>query len=362
MPYFLESDSFADDPAWPAMAGGSAAREDALRSAYTRLQARAALNKSDGFVTEVQVLELCRGRRQLAERLATRVLADREPMLHRPGDQCECLPEQWRDGYQYAIHGFLKRNPARRETDRNRAQAADLRDARLKHEVYLRDAGCCRYCRSGPLPRKGMGRARDRRKVIQFDHVDPDRPAGADAANLVVSCARCNEFKGRRTPAEADMLLLPVPTDQQRAEWATRPLTLLDCPPDNAPTTDEQPTQQPTDALSDGLSDALSTTDRSAVQQPGQQDVSAGELCPDNGPSSAETGPTTPRSTAAEGLGSGRVGQPVRASVDQLGQPSRSPAAPDVYHRRSRARPPPHLRDPPPLDDHLPDLPPEGDP
>lgn len=353
MPYFLESDSFADDPVWSVMAGGSAAREDALRSAYTRLQARAALNRSDGFVTEVQVLEMCRGRRQLAERLGTRVLADREPKLHRPGDRCECLPEQWRDGYQYAIHGFLKRNPSKAENQRHRAQTADLRDARLKQAVYLRDAGCCRYCRSGPLARKGMGRARDRRKVLQFDHVDPDRPAGADGTNLVAACGRCNEHKGRRTPDEADMVLLPEPTDQQRAAWSARPLTLLDLPD---PTTDTTTDEQPTDALSG----ALSTTRESDVPEADPGAVSAGEVRPDTGQKSPMTAPSTPATTPREGLGSGRVGQPGCASVDRLGQPARAPDAPDVYHRRSRypARPPPgQLRDPPPPEDH----PPEGE-
>lgn len=356
MPYWLESDSFGHDPVWSALAGGSAAREDALQAAYCRLQAAASHIRSDGWLTRAQALRECRGRVQVLDRLAARVLADRAPRLHRPADQCECLEGvDWRDGYDFVIHGFLKRNPSKAENKRHRAQLADLRDARLKQQVYGRDGGCCRYCRSGPLPRKGMGRARDRRKVIHYDHVDPDRPAGPDAVNLVVACARCNEYKGRRTPAEADMVLLDPPTDAERAAWLARDLTLMDPPPAAATTdattnttTDEQPTDALSDALSTGCDDGCPSDD--------PQTVSAGEVCPDNGRSSPESAATTAGTTPGEGLGSGRVGR-TRASVGELGQPLRPPDAPDVYHRRSRGPAPPHLRDLPPIDDHLPDLP-----
>src|SRR5690606_10030604 len=146
------------------------------------------------------------------------------------GDECPCLgTAPWIDGYAYRIHNFLKRNPSKREYDLDKAKKADLRDARLKALVLKRDGGCCRYCGSGPLERKAV-RAKDRRRVLTFDHVDPDRAAGEDGANLVVCCGRCNDEKGARTPDEADMVLLPEPTPEQAARLADREPQRLDRP------------------------------------------------------------------------------------------------------------------------------------
>jgi hypothetical protein len=107
---------------------------------------------------------------------------------------------------------------------------ADLRNGRLRDLAYTRDGGCCRYCGSGPLLRRGMERAADRHQVLRFDHVDPDQPAGEDGANFVVACAACSEAKGHRTPAEAGMTLLPVPTSVQIA--ARQPDERLGRPPE----------------------------------------------------------------------------------------------------------------------------------
>ena len=95
------------------------------------------------------------------------------------------------------------------------AQKADHRDGRLKDLVWARDGGCCRYCGSGPLVHDNA-RARDRRRVLQFDHVDPDQPAGPDSENYVVACGACNEVKGHRTPDAAGLVLLPAPVQATR--------------------------------------------------------------------------------------------------------------------------------------------------
>ncbi|WP_161801638.1 HNH endonuclease [Micromonospora sp. RV43] len=308
-------------------------RVDQLQAAWMRMMAAAAHLRRDGYLTDGRALDQCRGRRAVLDALCTPVL-DRAPLLHRRGDDCPCLGDAWIDGYAYRLHAFLKRNPSRAENDRNRAQKADLRDARLKALVLDRDGGCCRYCRSGPLLAKA-GRARERRKVLQFDHVDPDRPATPDGGNLVTACARCNEHKGHRTPVEADMSVLPVPTAAEAATWAARGLDLFDLPAagaDQPRTTDEPPTNHrpSSDPTTDAISDPNSDGDADPI------DISTGSVRPDP----ADDGSGTATRWSGKGAGSGRVGH--RADGGDPGpprppQPTRQPGAADIYHRRSRA-------------------------
>jgi hypothetical protein len=353
MPWWRESDTFADDPRWQVLSGGNNDLADRLQAAYCRLQAKGSHQKDNGYLTHQTALETCRGRKRVLELLCTAVL-DRPPWLHRKGDECDCLGEEWVAGFDFRIHGFLFRNPSRTEYDRNQAQTRDRSDDRLKALVKQRDALCCRYCRSGPLSSKA-GRARDRRKVLALDHVDPDQPAGPDGENYVVACGRCNEFKGRRTPDEADMTLLPAPTLQEREQWSTRERQLFDRPPYRphqaanqtgitAGTNHESNQKQNTDQTSstDPITD--SSTDRGV-------DPTA-DLMPsvrlETADDSADHRPTTRQ----DPLGTGRVGQPPPADRRAAALPARTARHPDPYHRRSRgARASPQL--PPPIPDDL---------
>jgi len=260
--FALMDDRHAADPVWPTLVemhtsartqAQRVAALDALDSAYTRMNTEAGRFTSDGYMTEDQALWCARGRAWIVETLTKPVLG-RAPRLHRPGDECSCLGEDpWQEGYAYRIHWFLKRNRSRRRVSLDRAQAADLRNGPLKHLVAARDGWTCRYCRSGPLSTKA-GKAKDRRRHLTYDHVDPKLPAGDDGTNLVVACARCNEYKGARTPDEADMVLLPAPTAAQITGWRAvgmvlRDLVLIDRSAPQAPAaiTDEITDESPTD-------------------------------------------------------------------------------------------------------------------
>ncbi|MFC4146597.1 HNH endonuclease [Micromonospora mangrovi] len=333
MPYWLESDTFADEAVWDVLAGGDANAVDHLQAAYCRLKAKASHIKKDGYLTEQTAIRYARRRRWL-DLLCTPVL-DEQPLLHRPDDDCPCLGDTWIDGYAYRIHNFLRRNPSRTEYERNRAQRADLRSAPLKAMVYARDGGACRYCRSGPLSAKA-GRARDRRKVLTYDHVDPDKAAGEDGANLVVCCGRCNEYKGHRTPYEADMVLLPEPTPQQRGAWAARDQVLNDLP-DHQRITDETATDHRSGA--DPITDPV--TDPNGDRNGDPNDESTGQVYPQHGGDQHEQRPAG----VEGGTQLGRVGHR-RDHPDpspRPTQPARPPDSPDIYHRRSRppALPPP---------------------
>lgn len=347
MPYWQASDTHHDDPIWAALAQGRLDVVDRLQAAWARLMSIASRQRSDGYLTTYSALEQCRGKQGTLDALCSRPLADVAPMLHRRGDSCPCLDDDWREGYDLRLHGFLKRNPSRRENDRNKTQEAERRDPRIRHEVYVRDGGCCRYCESGPIPRKGMGRAKDRRRVLHLDHVDPDKTAGDDLANLVTACGRCNQEKGHRTPAEAEMVLLPTPAPERATQLLTRPEELHELPAapagavvdnraehidndiDNAPTTP----RQRDGALSAPLSRPLSVDD----------DVDVG-----HGPSTATTTaqpypqhpadvPGQPPPPSGSCVGSGGVGPPqVSRCPEPPDLPARGPTETDIYHRRSR--------------------------
>ncbi|MFF5988155.1 HNH endonuclease [Prauserella flavalba] len=345
MPYFLNSDTIGRDPRWMVLAESKIAKRDALQAALLRLQCETASHLHDGYLTRDTALQLVDGREWLLDALCTPALGAR-PFLHRPGDSCDarnCLDDSggWVEGFDFRLCSFSKRNPTKAEYDRNKAQKADSRDARLRALVYTRDAGCCRYCGSGPLRKKGMGRAKDRRRALQYDHVDPDRPAGADAANYVLACARCNEAKGHRTPDEAGMVLRPAPTDEQRAELLAREETLFDLP--------DTPTDNAPDNHNDNQRDNHS--DNAPTQPP--------DLAADSSPGDSTTGDVRPQitdqpeeqpaRTRAEGSGSGRVGHRRSTPVPHSPtQPARTPDAPDIYHRRSRDPAPEPATPPPP--------------
>lgn len=333
MPYWLESDTFHDDPRWGVLSKGAPALYDSLQAAFARLMSYASHQTTDGYLTAYDAQKQARPR--VLDLLCTPVLGE-PPLVHRQGDECPCLGEDWRADYDYRIHKFLKRNPSRAESDRNKAQRADLKDNRLKELVYQRDGGCCRYCRSGPLSAKS-GKAIDRRKALHHDHVDPDQPAGADAANLVIACGRCNERKSRRTPDEAGLVLLDPPTPEEAAAWKARGRQLFDLPiepVDQPHISDGSPIYHR--SIGDPITDRITDIGGDPITPP--IDNTTGEV----GPDQHEHRSTSPPPWPEKGAGSGRVPAadpdrsppPTRAKPDQ---PTRTPDAPDIYHRRSRS-------------------------
>jgi hypothetical protein len=354
--YWLESDTFYSDDIWGALAEGKPDLEDRLQAAYCRMKARSSHLLTNGYLTEQKALEGCRGRRAVLDLLCRSVL-DRPPLLHRKGDICDCLAEDWTDGYAYRIHAFLKRNPARVEVERNRAMKADRKDARLRALVYERDGGCCRYCRSGPLPTNG-GRSKDRRKVRAFDHVNPEKAAEPDGTGYVVACDRCNTEKGQRLPEEADMVLLREPTPAERAAWLARDLLLSDRPdPSEIASQDRAGIAPETrrDRVSDRDPDANADRDPDANADAIPTDEPTGDVHPEQPEDGSRPLPPRSENPPGSGRGAGDGDQPSRASPPRQphqGQPQRTASAPDIYTRRSRASPDPP--DPGPPDYHWP--------
>lgn len=70
---------------------------------------------------------------------------------------------------------------------------------RIRTAVFERDNFTCRYCGVTDHPRGWL----------VAEHVEPD--GSSDLENLVTACRSCNKRKGRRTPEQAGMILLPQP-------------------------------------------------------------------------------------------------------------------------------------------------------
>lgn len=130
-------------------------------------------------------------------------------LWHGAGHDCDQCPQPDRGGYVF--HEWNKHgNRTREQVEADRAAAAArqsvFRHPDLRETVRSRDRDRCRYCAR-------TVRWHDRRgeRGGTYDHVDPT--GGTTVSNLVVACRGCNIRKGRRTPAEAGMTLLPAPGD-----------------------------------------------------------------------------------------------------------------------------------------------------
>lgn len=107
-------------------------------------------------------------------------------------------------GWQF--HQWDERQPSsdtvKAERRANAARQKVARSPELRDAIRRRDGDLCRYCgcevdfRDKRSPHGGT-----------YDHVIPDGPT--DFENLAVTCRGCNARKGRRTPDEAGMELLP---------------------------------------------------------------------------------------------------------------------------------------------------------
>ena len=76
-------------------------------------------------------------------------------------------------------------------------------------ELFLRDAHMCLYC----------GKQFTAQHLTR-DHLQPLSRGGIDRwSNVVTACKSCNHAKGARTPEEANMTLLAVPYEPNRAEY-----------------------------------------------------------------------------------------------------------------------------------------------
>lgn len=76
-----------------------------------------------------------------------------------------------------------------------------LRPVKIKRErIYKRDGWKCVYCES--------------KRNLTIDHVLPKSRGGKNTwSNLVTCCNSCNAKKNNKTPEEANMKLLVVPTE-----------------------------------------------------------------------------------------------------------------------------------------------------
>lgn len=126
---------------------------------------------------------------------------------------------------EYFFHDWCHWQLARRGKSDPIEQQRDLRrkdlsrNRRLCSAIRARDRDICRYCGVQTTWIPG-----DRKSPTSgtYDHIDPfdfgdGTPAsdkGNSASKIVVACRKCNGEKKDRTPEQAGMTLLPVPTPE----------------------------------------------------------------------------------------------------------------------------------------------------
>ena len=86
--------------------------------------------------------------------------------------------------------------------------------------IYARDDHRCQYC--------GLGHPIG---DLTFDHVVPVSQGGKkNWENIVTSCISCNRRKGGRTPAQADMRVIRLPSRPSRSPVVRLAFGLRDAP------------------------------------------------------------------------------------------------------------------------------------
>lgn len=218
MPWFKVDDGLFANPKWLACSAPA-------RALWVTAGSWAGSQLTDGFIPR-GVLAMLGGRPRDAAVLVEFGLwveADGGWMFH---DWCEYQPTR------ESVLAERKAGAARQKV----ARSPELRAA-----VRHRDGDLCRYCGKEV-------RWNDRRGPLggTYDHVIPDGPSTFE--NLVVCCRGCNASKGRRTPEQAGMVLLPVPSSDLGRDLVSdlgsaRPPTRPD--PKGNPPTPRDPSVRP---------------------------------------------------------------------------------------------------------------------
>ncbi len=189
---------------------------------WTMLGAQVQATLTDGVVSRADVLRVVLNV-GLAEQWIG-LLVD-VGLLHGHGHDCPRCdavdPESWIFHDWWAL-GYDKAA----QVSVTRLKMKELKNAEIINAVWARDCrdpakptqAYCRYCSKVVKRKDTRSKPGDR---AQLDHVDPTVATGA--RNIVVACGDCNRKKGRRTPEQADMTLLPAP--RQLDTGSPRPAT-----------------------------------------------------------------------------------------------------------------------------------------
>ncbi|MCR6706593.1 MAG: hypothetical protein NVV66_18525 [Cellulomonas sp.] len=178
---------------------------------------------TDGLVSLQSLMSLIFDRSAALE--LAHVLVD-AGLWHAPDHECDrCDPVPAIDPVSgvaqpcWRFHDWWDLRYDRADVQRTtRAKRRELQDPTIVNSVWLRDCidpldptlknqADCRYC--GRRVKRADRSSKDENAKPALDHVDPTKAKGV--RNLVVACGGCNRTKGRRTPADAGMTLLPAP-------------------------------------------------------------------------------------------------------------------------------------------------------
>lgn len=322
-----------------------------VRGAMLMVWSFCAEQSTDGWVPEwVVKQEFNAAELEIA---TTTVANGTAPLLHKPGDDCECLTAaKWTvEMGGLWCHDWLVNNPSKSENRVHRAKGRELKDVDLRYLIHRRDGNACRYCGVVvPWADKKSPRA------LTIDHVNPTLAAGAD--NLVVACTACNSSKkDAMTPEAAGLSLLPPPIEVPETWWpkGTDPESIKrawrDEPPqsiapdhrsidDESPDliTDRSPIESRSDTRSIGdphpsIKPARKTTDQAIPTATASADATGDALPPGSG-RDGSGGDLPPVPTA------GDVGPAGRRPIIGPATTPRSASSPPTYRKSATSNPP----------------------
>lgn len=213
MPWFQVDDGFTTNPKVRKLLDLSLEGDDrGLAAIGMWVSAGSDINQStlDGVVSRAGLVRVTLNPAKVDELAGLLVDAG---LWHSAGHSCARCAQpppgafvfhDWSD-YGYAT---------REEKQLKDRKAKELKDARIRAEVWARDCvspdrpreAHCRYC--GKLVRQKDSRSEPADRA-HLDHVDPTLAIGS--TNIVIACGGCNSHKGQRQLAQAQMQLRPPP-------------------------------------------------------------------------------------------------------------------------------------------------------
>lgn len=213
MPWFQVDDGFTTNPKARKLLDLSLEGDDrGLAAIGMWMAAGSDINQStlDGIVTRASLVRITLNPAKVDELAGLLVDAG---FWHSAGHSCVRCPQP--PPGAFVFHDWSDHKYATREEKQLKdRKAKELKDARIRAEVWARDCvspdrpkeAHCRYC--GKLVRQ-KNTTGDSANRAHLDHVDPTLAIGS--TNIVIACGACNHHKGQRTPAQAQLQLRPPP-------------------------------------------------------------------------------------------------------------------------------------------------------
>lgn len=213
MPWFQIDDGFTTNPKTRSLLDLSLEGDDrGLAAIGLWVAAGSDINQStlDGIVSRAGLVRIALNPAKVDELAGLLVAAGLWHVAGHTCSRCTQPPPGSFKFHDWSDYGYATRE----EKQLKDRKAKELKDARIRAEVWARDCvspdrpreADCRYCGKRVRQKDSRSDPADR---AHLDHVDPTLAIGS--TNIVVACGGCNSHKGQRQLAQAQLQLRPPP-------------------------------------------------------------------------------------------------------------------------------------------------------